>query len=104
MKNRVYYKELSNAEITPNRSIVISALVQDGYRTPQQLEGFTIAQQLKVEGTRVFMKGAFHIEDLEGMYNLRNALNVAINAVEGNAQNTRKDMFYDEDWDVMLKR
>ena len=66
---KAHYTELSNAEITENRNIVISECSKGG---------FTVAQQLKADGTKVFMKGALHIDNLEGLYNLRNALNVAI--------------------------
>lgn len=69
---KAHYTELSNAEITENRNIVISECSKGG---------FTVAQQLKADGTKVFMKGALHIDDLEGLCNLRNALNIAIDAV-----------------------
>lgn len=77
MENKVVYKkahytELSNAEITENRNIVISEYSKGG---------FTVAQQLEADGTKVFMKGALRIDNLEGLYNLRNALNVAIDKV-----------------------
>lgn len=69
---KAHYTELSNAEITENRNIVISECLKGG---------FTVAQQLKADGTKVFMKGALHIDNLDGLYNLRNALNVAIDKV-----------------------
>lgn len=69
---KAHYTELSNAEITENRNIVISECSKGG---------FTVAQQLKADGTKVFMKGALHIDNLEGLYNLRDALNVAIDKV-----------------------
>lgn len=69
---KAHYTELSNAEITENRNIVISECSKGGY---------TVAQQLKADGTKVFMKGALHIDNLEGLYNLKNALNVAIDKV-----------------------
>lgn len=84
MKNKTYYNELASAEVTDSRSIVISECSKGG---------FTIAQQLKVEGTKVFMKGAFHINDLEGLYKLRNAINLVISQTE-------KDFETDDDgWD-----
>lgn len=69
---KAHYTELSNAEITENRNIVISECSKGGY---------TVAQQLKADGTKVFMKGALHIDNLDGLYNLRNALNIAIDKV-----------------------
>lgn len=87
MENKVYkkprYTELSNAEITENRNIVISECSKGG---------FTVAQQLKADGTKVFMKGALHIDNLEGLYNLRNALNIAVDKV---AEKEDKDMWAD---------
>jgi hypothetical protein len=80
---KAHYTELSNAEITENRNIVISECSKGG---------FTVAQQLKADGTKVFMKGALHIDNLDGLYNLRNALNVAIDKV---AEEGDKEMWAD---------
>lgn len=80
---KAHYTELSNAEITENRNVVISECSKGG---------FTVAQQLKADGTKVFMKGALHIDNLEGLYNLRNALNVAIDKV---AETEDKEMWTD---------
>lgn len=88
MKNKTYYNELASAEITDSRNIVISECSKGG---------FTIAQQLKVEGTRVFMKGAFHVNDLEGLYNLRNAINLVISQTEKDFETS------DDDWDDDIK-
>lgn len=76
-KNRVEYNELSRAKVTDSRNIIISGCSKGGY---------TIAQQLEAkEGdkiTSVFMKGAFHVEDIHGLYNLRDAVNLAIKISE----------------------
>lgn len=80
---KAHYTELSDAEITENRNIVISECSKGG---------FTVAQQLKADNTKVFMKGALHIDNLEGLYNLRNALNVAIDKV---AEKEDKEMWAD---------
>ncbi len=86
-KNKVEYNELSRAKITDSRNIVISACSKGG---------FTVAQQLEAkEGdkiTSVFMKGAFHIEDVNGLYNLRDAINLAITVSEESHED-------DEAWD-----
>lgn len=75
--NGIKYDELARAKIQPKRSLVISAFSKGG---------FTIGQQLEVEEgnkkTNVNLKGAFHIDDLDGLYNLRDALNVAIQRCE----------------------
>lgn len=75
----INYKELARARIQDKRNIVIS-------KTDKELSQFTIAQQLIVEegnrNTYVFMKNAFHVDNIEGLYNLRDALNVAIAEAE----------------------
>lgn len=88
MANRVEYKEISKAKVTDSRNIVISSCSKGG---------FTIAQQLEAKEndktTSVFMKGAFHVEDIHGLYNLRDAINLAIRMTEvGDPE---------EDWDVV---
>lgn len=83
---KAHYTELSNAEITENRNIVISECSKGG---------FTVAQQLKADGTKVFMKGALHIDNLEGLYNLRNALNVAIDKVAEKANKSYRGYKYE---------
>lgn len=86
-KNKVDYSELSKAKITDSRNIVISECSKGG---------FTIAQQLQAkEGgrtTSVFMKGAFHVEDVVGLYNLRDAVNMAIKITEESSS-------LEEEWD-----
>lgn len=80
-KNKVEYNELSRAKVTDSRNIVISECSKGG---------FTIAQQLEAKEndktTSVFMKGAFHVEDINGLYNLRDAVNLAIKISEENAE------------------
>ena len=78
-KSKIEYHELSRAKVTDSRNIVISNYSKGG---------FTIAQQLEAKEndkiTSVFMKGAFHIEDIHGLYNLRDAVNLAIKITEEN--------------------
>lgn len=87
MKNRIEYSEISRAEVTNSRNVVISSCSKGG---------FTIAQQLKAQEndktTAVFLKGAFHIDDLQGLYNIRDAINLAIKIVEDKSEN-------DSEWD-----
>ena len=82
-KNKIEYHELSKAKITDSRNIVISSCSKGG---------FTIAQQLEAkEGgktTLIFMKGAFHVEDIHGLYNLRDAVNLAIKISEENSEDS----------------
>ena len=82
-KNKIEYHELSRAKITDSRNIVISSCSKGG---------FTIAQQLEAKEndktTSVFMKGAFHVEDIHGLYNLRDAVNLAIKISEENSEDS----------------
>ena len=80
-KSKTEYSELSRAKVTDSRNIVISNCSRGG---------FTIAQQLEAKEndktTSVFMKGAFHVEDIHGLYNLRDAINLAIKISEENSE------------------
>lgn len=80
-KSRVAYSEISRAKVTDSRNIIISGCSKGG---------FTIAQQLEAkEGdktTAVFLKGAFHVDDIHGLYNIRDAINLAIKVTEENAK------------------
>jgi hypothetical protein len=80
-KSKIEYHELSRAKITDSRNVVISSCSKGG---------FTIAQQLEAKEndktTSVFMKGAFHVEDIHGLYNLRDAVNLAIKISEENSE------------------
>jgi len=87
----IRYTELAKAKIQKSRNLVISATSKGG---------FTIAQQLEVnEGNRtttVFLgKSGMIVDDLEGLYSVRDALNVAIDKME-NASKANED---DSDWD-----
>ena len=84
-KNKIEYDEISRAKITDSRNIIISACSKGG---------FTIAQQLEAKEndktTSVFLQGAFHVDDLQGLYNIRAAVNLAIKVTEENN---------DDEWD-----
>ena len=79
-KSKIEYRELSRAKVTDSRNIVVSSCSKGG---------FTIAQQLEAKEndktTSVFMKGAFHVEDIHGLYNFRDAVNLAIKISEENS-------------------
>ena len=86
-KSKVEYNEIARAKVTNSRNIVVSTCSKGG---------FTIAQQLEAnEGdktTAVFLNGAFHVDDIHGLYNIRDAINLAISVAE-------KDEDEDADWD-----
>ena len=58
--------------------------------------GFTLAQQVEVEEgkrmTRVFLKNGIHVASIDELYNLRDAINDAINKYE----NEKND---EEEWE-----
>ena len=86
-KTKVESTELSRAKVTDSRNVVISGCSKGG---------FTIAQQLEAKEndktTSVFLKGAFHVDDIHGLYNIRDAVNLAITIAEQNsADNTTWD-------------
>lgn len=89
MAGRIEYKEIAKAKVSDARNIVISECSKGG---------FTIAQQLEAkEGdktTTVFMKNAFHIDEVDGLRNLRDALNAVLYSLEDGSKYTQ-----DEDWD-----
>lgn len=89
--NRIEYKELSKAKVSDARNIVISECSKGG---------FTIAQQLEAkEGdkiTTVFMKNAFHVDGIQGLYELRDAVNLAIGMAEGKISSDESEEL---DWD-----
>ena len=82
-KSKIEYHELSRAKVTDSRNIVISSCSKGG---------FTIAQQLEAKENdktiSVFIKGAFHVEDIHGLYNLRDAVNLAIKISEENSEDS----------------
>lgn len=86
-KLKIDYTEISRAKVTDSRNIIISSCSKGG---------FTIAQQLEAKEndktTFVFLKGAFHVDDLHGLYNIRDAINLAIKVTE-------ESLAEDADWD-----
>lgn len=85
-KSKIEYTELSKAKVSDSRNIVLSSCSRGGFTIAQQLEA-------KEEGkiTTVFLKGAFHVDDIHGLYELRDAVNLAIKTSEENAD--------ESDWD-----
>ena len=83
---RIEYNEISRAKVSEARNIIISNCSKGG---------FTIAQQLVAQDgdkqTSVFMKGAFHIDDIQGLYELRDAVNFAIKKSEDKSEDTEWD-------------
>lgn len=78
MMNKIEYSEISRAKITDSRSIIISECSKGGFTMAQRME-VTEENGKKVQ---VYLKGASHINDLQGLYNLRDAINLAIKKIE----------------------
>lgn len=87
MAAKMKYLELSNAQIADKRRLVISECVKENQDTKENIQcGFTLAQQVEVEEgkrmTRVFLKNGIHVASIDELYNLRDAINNAINKYE----------------------
>lgn len=97
MAAKMKYLELSNAQIADKRRLVISECVKENQDTKENIKcGFTLAQQIEVEEgkrmTRVFLKNGIHVASIDELYNLRDAINDAINKYE----NEKND---EEEWE-----
>ena len=87
MASKMKYLELSNAQIADKRRLVISECVKENQDTKESIQcGFTLAQQVEVEEgkriTRVFLKNGIHVASVDELYNLRDAINDAIDKYE----------------------
>lgn len=67
------FTEISSARIQETRDLVISKRNKGGY---------TLAQRILVEEgkktTTMYLKGAIHVDNIDGIQNLRDALNVVL--------------------------
>lgn len=77
-KNNIQYEEIAKAEVSATRNVVISSCSKGGFTIAQQL----VAKEDAKKDTIVYLKGAFHIDNIDGLYNIRDALNAAIQAIE----------------------
>lgn len=91
MYNKKQYHEIAKASISDKRNLVISNC---------STGGFTIAQQTLIkEGdkeTWMFYRGAISVKDLEHLYNVRDAINIAIQKIEEQIEE-------DKAWDSVLE-
>lgn len=79
------YNEITKAKIAIGRNVVISECSKGGYTIAQQVEAENDGKKMKI-----FLKGAFHIDDVDGFYEMRNAINYAIEMIEGNSKKKLK--------------
>lgn len=79
------YKELSAARVQKKRNVVVSECV-----CGETFAGFTLAQQLIVDEygaqTNVFLKNAIHVDTIENLCSLRDAINLAIKKHDKNSK------------------
>ena len=88
-KNKINYTEISSASVTEKRKIVISTCSKGGFTVAQRMD----TEEENNKTTSLYLKGAFHINDITGLYNLRDAINLAISKVESG------ELDSDEYWD-----
>lgn len=79
--NKTRYEEISNARVSENRSVVISSCSKGGYTMAQRMD---ISDGKQV--VSVFLKGAIHIKDREGLENVRDAINVVLEQIGDNEE------------------
>lgn len=77
MSEGIQYNKLSSAQIEENKKLVISEYAKGGYTLAQQICTKDNGKKLNV-----YLKGAIRIKDVSGLYNLRDALNLAISKIE----------------------
>jgi hypothetical protein len=73
----IEYKQIAKARVQKNRNIVISRCSKGGYTLAQQLE---VVEDDKV--IPVYLKGAFHVDDVQGLIELRDAINLVVNIAD----------------------
>ena len=85
MQGSATYRRLASTQIEGSKSIVISECSRGGYTLANQIV------YVDEKGTRfdMFLKGALHVPDMEGLVNLRDAINIAIRNASG-ASNAKK--------------
>ena len=74
------YTKLSSALIQDKRSLVISECSKGGYTLAQQV----VFVEEDGKKQNLYLKGAIHINSIDGLRNLRDAINVAIEKIENN--------------------
>lgn len=88
-KEKIRYEEISKANISDARNLVISRCSKGGFTLAQQI----LAKDGKHE-VGVFMKGAIHIKDIDAMERVKDAINVVIQQAKERAD---EDDSWDED-------
>lgn len=77
--NKTIYVELARAPLSDFKDAVISTRSKGGYSIVQEV---TNIDKDTGEKFKMFMQGSMLVKDLEGMYALRDALNISIKKIE----------------------
>jgi len=74
MQGNATYRRLASSKVEGSKNIVISECSKGGYTLANQIV------YVDEKGARfdMFLKGALHVPDMDGLVNLRDAINVAI--------------------------
>lgn len=95
MKNsKINFKELCRAKVSKIRNIVISKTDKGAFYIAQQLD---VLDEDTGKNINVFLKGALKVENIDGLYILRDSINLAIKKVEDDTEDSG-DSKDDEDW------
>lgn len=79
MSGKSAFTEISNAKISKKRTAIISRLTDGSYTIGQQME---VHDDEHDKPMKIFLKGAIHAADLEGLQSLRDAITIAIDLEE----------------------
>jgi hypothetical protein len=85
MSSKPEYTEITRAEISEKRHFVVSSCSKGGYTLAQ-----TISTKENDEDIEIFLKGAIHVADLDYLYEVRDAINVAIEEIESSRHKRKK--------------
>lgn len=92
-KTKTEYHEISRAKVAKSRNVIISHCSRGGYTIAQQL----VAKEEGEKETAVFLKGAFHVNEVGGLYELRDAINLAIKVSEEGFEKKEEEHWDNED-------
>lgn len=90
-KQAITYSEISKAKISATRNLVISDCSKGGFTLAQQMNVVEEGNNGKQKVTTIFLKGAVHIDGVEGLANLRDAINLAIKVSEDADRQAKED-------------
>lgn len=86
------YQEIARGRINEKRCIVVSKRNDGGITVAQQLESHE-----RDHVTSVFLKGAFHVDGINGLQEIRDVMNVAIKVLsEEDLKEASEDDWEDE--------